>query len=48
MVQLSRLNWWDDLIKLTEDTKYIAWEDQPGGRHFLGQETMILLAQKVT
>ena len=30
MVQLSRLNWWDYLIKLTEDTKYVDWEDQPG------------------
>ncbi len=29
-MQLSRLNWWDDFIKLTEDTKYIDWEDQPG------------------
>ncbi len=37
MVQLSRLNWWDDFIKLTEDTKYIACEDQPGdpGPHCL-------------
>ena len=30
IMQLSRLNWWDDFIKLTEDTKYIDWEDQPG------------------
>ncbi len=29
-MQLSRLNWWDDFIKLTEDTKYIDLEDQPG------------------
>ncbi len=29
-MQLSRLIWWDDFIKLTEDTQYTAWEDQPG------------------
>ena len=29
-MQLSRLIWWDDFIKLTEDTKYIDWEDKPG------------------
>ncbi len=30
MVQISRLNWWDYLIKLSEDTNYVDWEDQPG------------------
>ena len=30
IMQLSRLNWWDDFIKLTEDTQYTDWEDQPG------------------
>ncbi len=29
-MQLSRLNWWDDFIKLTEDTQYTDWENQPG------------------
>ncbi len=29
-MQLSRLIWWDYFIKLTEDTKYIDWEDKPG------------------
>ena len=42
-MQLSRLIWWDDFIKLTEDTKHIDWEDQPGDPTPIGGDPLKLL-----